>query len=148
MKFRKYIGPWLKQAEQAAANSEEAQQFIYNWKNQISLWGPKGEIIDYARKQWAGQVKDYYYPRWAEFAMDLLDSLNLGTNFTQADYNLQVLTEVEIPFTLDKKTYPIRPTADFVSTMFKFFKRYIQANNIVKVSEPFTGVNDFIHRLM
>ena len=31
-----------------------------NARNQITLWGPKGEIVDYARKQWAGLIDLYY----------------------------------------------------------------------------------------
>jgi hypothetical protein len=31
---------------------------------QITLWGPDGNILDYASKQWAGLVGDYYASRW------------------------------------------------------------------------------------
>ena len=30
--------------------------FEYNARNQITLWGPNGEIVDYANKQWAGNL--------------------------------------------------------------------------------------------
>ena len=33
---------------------QEKQLYEYNARNQITLWGPRGEIIDYANKQWAG----------------------------------------------------------------------------------------------
>lgn len=29
--------------------------YEYNARNQITLWGPNGEIIDYANKQWSGK---------------------------------------------------------------------------------------------
>jgi hypothetical protein len=30
--------------------------YEYNARNQITLWGPLGEIVDYANKQWAGAL--------------------------------------------------------------------------------------------
>ena len=30
---------------------------------QITLWGPNGEILDYAAKQWSGLFVAYYTPR-------------------------------------------------------------------------------------
>jgi hypothetical protein len=35
---------------------QEKQWYEYNARNQITLWGPRGEIVDYANKQWAGMV--------------------------------------------------------------------------------------------
>jgi hypothetical protein len=29
-----------------------------------TMWGPRGEIADYASKQWNGLLADYYLPRW------------------------------------------------------------------------------------
>ncbi len=31
---------------------------------QLTLWGPVGEINDYASKLWSGLVGDYYATRW------------------------------------------------------------------------------------
>lgn len=36
---------------------QEKQLYEYNARNQITLWGPRGEIVDYANKQWAGSSK-------------------------------------------------------------------------------------------
>jgi hypothetical protein len=36
---------------------QEKQLYEYNARNQITLWGPHGEIVDYANKQWAGSSK-------------------------------------------------------------------------------------------
>lgn len=40
-----------------------AEYYEYNAKNQITLWGPTGQISDYASKQWAGLIGSYYIPR-------------------------------------------------------------------------------------
>lgn len=41
--------------------------YEYNLRNQVTLWGPDGEISDYASKSWAGLVGSYYHPRWSIF---------------------------------------------------------------------------------
>ena len=32
-------------------------------QKQITLWGPDGNILDYAAKQWSGLIRAYYLPR-------------------------------------------------------------------------------------
>ena len=43
---------------------QDAALYEFNARNQLTLWGPDGQIMDYAGKQWAGLVADYYIPRW------------------------------------------------------------------------------------
>ena len=47
-------------------------------KFQLTLWGPNGEILDYASKHWSGLVSDYYYPRWKLFFDTLITCLDDG----------------------------------------------------------------------
>ena len=35
----------------------------YNARNILTLWGPTGQINDYAKKEWGGLVRDYYKQR-------------------------------------------------------------------------------------
>ena len=46
---------------------------MYNAKNQVTLWGPTGQINDYAAKGWAGLYGTYYYGRWA-LLLDMMES--------------------------------------------------------------------------
>jgi hypothetical protein len=58
------LGTWLERATQLAGPGEETL-FLFNARNQITLWGWEGEIVDYASKHWAGVVLDYYgTARW------------------------------------------------------------------------------------
>ncbi|KAM0145472.1 hypothetical protein ACHAQE_011257 [Botrytis cinerea] len=41
--------------------------FAYNAINQITIWGPTGQINDYASKSWGGLVRGYYLKRWEIF---------------------------------------------------------------------------------
>lgn len=51
-----------------------ADFYEYNARNQITLWGPNGEINDYASKQWDGLIRSYYVPRWKIFVEYTLNS--------------------------------------------------------------------------
>lgn len=107
------LSDWLKSARACAADEREADLYEYNARNQITLWGPQGEIVDYANKQWAGLFSDYYAPRWALFVDQLLVSVQTSTPFNQSQYNIDVFTQVEQPFTESK----INDTADVSSAL-------------------------------
>ena len=70
------LGQWIERARSWATESgAEADQFEFNARNQLTLWGPDGEINDYAAKQWAGLVGNYYYMRWSMYFRTLSVSL-------------------------------------------------------------------------
>ena len=48
------LGPWLESAKALSTNEEDKKNYEFNARNQITLWGPEGEILDYAGKQWSG----------------------------------------------------------------------------------------------
>lgn len=49
-----------------------AAEFTYNARNQITLWGPTGQINDYASKEWGGLIGSYYLSRWRLFVNETL----------------------------------------------------------------------------
>lgn len=61
------LSSWLTSARNSAPSPSEEDFFEYSARNQITLWGPTGEISDYASKQWGGLVEGYYLPRWERF---------------------------------------------------------------------------------
>ncbi|KAF2442999.1 glycoside hydrolase family 89 protein [Karstenula rhodostoma CBS 690.94] len=68
------LAPWLASARTLAlatpngsTSAVVADFYEYNARNQITRWGPHGEINDYASKSWGGLVGDYYLPRWLVF---------------------------------------------------------------------------------
>ncbi|KAH8900379.1 putative alpha-N-acetylglucosaminidase [Thozetella sp. PMI_491] len=66
------LSTWIKSAR-ATANSSSpdfaavADFLEYEARNQVTLWGPTGQISDYASKSWGGLVSTYYLPRWQKF---------------------------------------------------------------------------------
>ncbi|GIJ98764.1 hypothetical protein Aspvir_000885 [Aspergillus viridinutans] len=77
------LSTWIQSARSWARNDAEADFYEYNARNQITLWGPKGEINDYASKQWGGLVSSYYIPRWQRFLQYLENTQASKYNATE-----------------------------------------------------------------
>ena len=96
------MGPWLEMAKALGTNEAEKALYEYNARNQvgghhityyyvdtsdswlgmktsfqITLWGPNGEIMDYAAKQWSGLFSSYYTPR-STFNAHILSAMTLS----------------------------------------------------------------------
>lgn len=83
------LSTWLS-ASRAWGNDSSSQSFFeYSARNQVTLWGPSGELTDYASKSWGGLVSSYYIPRWTIFA-DYLKSTN-KTSYNSSALNAQLL---------------------------------------------------------
>ncbi|XP_064127129.1 alpha-N-acetylglucosaminidase isoform X5 [Loxodonta africana] len=102
------LGSWLEQARVAAVSEAEAHFFEQNSRYQLTLWGPVGNILDYANKQLAGLVSDYYTPRWQLFVGALVESLVQDVPFQQRQFDENVF-QLEQAFVLNTRRYPTQP---------------------------------------
>lgn len=120
------LGPWLESAKAVIPNGTDSQKalFEFNARNQITLWGPNGQILDYAAKQWAGLVSNYYAPRWDLFFGMLEHSLATGTEFDPSEFGSRFLSEIGIPFTLDRKQFPSVPKEDSVEVCLEMYEKW------------------------
>ncbi|KAF5280152.1 hypothetical protein FQA39_LY18128 [Lamprigera yunnana] len=109
------LGNWLNSAKRAASNGYEEELYEYNARNQITLWGPNGEIVDYASKQWSGMISDYYYKRWSLFLNALNMSLINNIPINQTGIIIDLFKNVEEPFTFSRKTFSEDPLGDSVA---------------------------------
>lgn len=125
------FGRWVKEARSAATTTSDRDLFEYNLRNQITLWGPTGVNPDYARKQWAGLVSDYYRSRWLLFVNMVLDSTISGKPFSESLYNELVFTTVEQPFTFKRSSYPDEIIGDSVALSKRLRDRYISECQMV-----------------
>jgi alpha-N-acetylglucosaminidase len=106
------VGQWIADAKSWATDANETKLLEYNARNQITLWGPNGEIHDYASKQWAGVTADYYKPRWEFFTQWLVQLVNNGTKWNTEAFGAQILPAVETPWTLQTNLYPTETTGN------------------------------------
>jgi alpha-N-acetylglucosaminidase len=87
------LSTWVNAARSLSSNSTIQSFYEYNARNQITLWGPKGEINDYASKSWGGLVSGYYVPRWEIFGEYLVEVGVAGYNVTVLDGRLLAFGE-------------------------------------------------------
>nr|XP_040233745.2 alpha-N-acetylglucosaminidase [Anopheles coluzzii] len=130
------LGPWLESAKAHAATTLERRKYEYNARIQITLWGPQGQIVDYANKQWAGMVQDFFLPRWRVFLGELDQAL--ATNGTINDLKIRdkIFRTVELPFVSDSKHYATQPSGDTVRTARTLYERW---TNDVPPLKPLPG---------
>uniref|UniRef100_H3A9S5 N-acetyl-alpha-glucosaminidase n=1 Tax=Latimeria chalumnae TaxID=7897 RepID=H3A9S5_LATCH len=117
------LGHWLEAARSLATNKEEADLYDFNARNQVTLWGPTGNILDYANKEWGGLINDYYTKRWYLFLTTLVMCLNSGEPYHQQKFDQDVF-KVEMGFINNKKTYPSTPTGDTFAIVNRLFLKY------------------------
>lgn len=99
------LGKFLNSAKLLASNPLEEELFEFNARNQISTWGPNGEILDYATKQWHGMVGDYFFSRWALFFKVLKNCLSSNKRYNENQFRRKIFNDVENPFTISRKVY-------------------------------------------
>uniref|UniRef100_A0AAR5QD42 Alpha-N-acetylglucosaminidase n=1 Tax=Dendroctonus ponderosae TaxID=77166 RepID=A0AAR5QD42_DENPD len=108
------LGKWLEAAKGYAGDIKEEKLFEYNARNQITLWGPYGEIMNYAIKQWSGLVQDFLYPRWDEFIYAMNFSLVYDTEFLENTVKVLIFFLYEEPFVYSRKVYTTEPAGDSI----------------------------------
>ncbi|KOX75831.1 Alpha-N-acetylglucosaminidase, partial [Melipona quadrifasciata] len=128
------LGTWLEMAKDLGDDDAQSKLYEYNARNQITLWGPRGEIRDYANKQWSGIVSDYFKPRWAVFLNELSISLTKGTRLNITKINEQIFQEIEKPFTLSTKVYPTNPTGDSIDIAMRIQTKWYQPSTFASFS--------------
>lgn len=89
------LSTWISAARASAGSPKQdggrnvKEFFEYEALNQITLWGPTGQISDYASKSWSGLVSSYYVPRWEKF-IDYLTNTP-ATKYNQTEFNQELL---------------------------------------------------------
>lgn len=119
------LGKYLTSAKSLATNQLEEQVFEYNARNQITIWGPNGEIVDYANKQWAGIVRDYFLPRWHLLFDELENSIkNNNGKFSDSKCRQKIFKQIEEPFTVANKVYNDQAEGDAIELSQKILKKW------------------------
>lgn len=119
------LGRWLISAQALATNQVEKQLYAFNARNQITTWGPSGQIVDYANKQWAGIVADYCLPRWQLFFDELQASWQQkNRKFNDNKCKQKIFKQIEEPFGVDNKEYSIIGMGDAIELASNILQRW------------------------
>lgn len=118
------LGKWLHRASALATNRLERQSYRFNALNQITLWGPTGQIVDYAMKQWSGMIHDYCMPRWRIFFDAIVDSLSNRTKYNDRKVKEKIFRDVEEPFGVSDKEYSSKAKGDTVTLAREIYEKW------------------------
>eukprot|EP00750_Incisomonas_marina_P001454 INCI1126.1.p1 GENE.INCI1126.1~~INCI1126.1.p1 ORF type:complete len:299 (+),score=55.38 INCI1126.1:429-1325(+) len=121
------LGRWIQFARNSIPGATSSQQdwLEFNARNQITLWGPHGEINDYAKKEWGGLVRDYYRARY-ELLFTLADqSLSSNTSWSSAYFNQLLLQQVEEPWSNATNAFPSTPEHDLLEILPALHQKYV-----------------------
>ena len=115
------VGPWIEAAMRWS--KYQAQQDYYRWnaRTLLTTWGNRhaanvGGLRDYAHREWAGMLRDFYYPRWKTF----FDALNEGTA-PPADYY-----PMEAEWAAGTQPYSISAETNTIDMAWKVYNRLLK----------------------
>ncbi|MEG1587825.1 MAG: alpha-N-acetylglucosaminidase [Mucinivorans sp.] len=105
------VGPWLASARTMGDSKAESELYEWNARSQITVWGNRtaanvGGLRDYAHKEWAGLLRDFYLPRWKHFFDHIAQTKALPVGFDYFD--------MEREWTMKNNNYPTRPSTDAI----------------------------------
>jgi alpha-N-acetylglucosaminidase len=121
------LGPWLHDSKRWARSDADARWLEFNARNQVSLWGPDGNINDYAAKQWAGLVGTYHAKRWELFLAYARAALGSGQGFDTSAYHRDVLLlgQAWCNQTSTTDDFPIEASGSPVRASRELFAKYV-----------------------
>lgn len=90
-------------------------------RNQVTLWGPDGQIHDYARKEWGGLMAEFYAPRWEMFFKELI---KYKEHYNHKNFLSDLMKHVERPFSYSKKSMPSTSQGSLIDIAKKIFHKY------------------------
>ncbi|XP_069775874.1 alpha-N-acetylglucosaminidase [Narcine bancroftii] len=117
------LGHWLETARSLSTTAKEANLYEFNARNQVTLWGPHGNLLDYGNKEWGGLIHDYYMPRWELFVSTLIECLVMKIPFHQAHFD-KIVFQVEQKFIINDVKYPDKPVGNTIEIAKKIFLKY------------------------
>eukprot|EP01116_Phalansterium_solitarium_P014753 TRINITY_DN3255_c0_g1_i3.p1 TRINITY_DN3255_c0_g1~~TRINITY_DN3255_c0_g1_i3.p1 ORF type:complete len:411 (-),score=159.42 TRINITY_DN3255_c0_g1_i3:79-1311(-) len=118
------VGHWIEDAKAWAATPADLALLELNARNQITLWGPDGEINDYAAKNgYQGLVGDYYGGRWAIHQQYIDQSVVTGQQVNWNAYSAD-LTRFQWGWNTNTSLYPTSPSGNSFTTAAAFAQKY------------------------
>ena len=75
------LGRWLSYVPEWSSSPADLAQIEYDAHSILTTWGDRtasNELHEYANRDWAGLVSDYYAPRWKLYFDSLEQALNTG----------------------------------------------------------------------
>ncbi|WP_432252028.1 alpha-N-acetylglucosaminidase TIM-barrel domain-containing protein [Streptomyces sp. HNM1019] len=135
------LGPWLEDAKRMASGEEESARLERAARTLITTWADRatadgGKLANYANRDWSGLIADFHLPQWQSYLDELEDALAEDRAPRSFDW-----FAVEEPWTRERKSYPVRPTADAHRTARRVYEALAKApyqGTLTVTAEPAT----------
>ncbi|CAL1367819.1 unnamed protein product [Linum trigynum] len=124
------LGPWLEDAKQLAMDEEQAKQFEWNARTQITMWYDNTDyeaslLRDYGNKYWSGLLRDYYGPRAAIYFKYLLESLENEHSFRLKDWRREWI-KLTNEWQNSRGKFPVGSNGDAVYLSRRLYEKYLK----------------------
>lgn len=115
------VGPWIESAMRWSRYRAEQDYYRWNARTLLTTWGNRhaanvGGLHDYAHREWAGMLRDFYYPRWKTF----FDALNDG-ELPPADFY-----PMEAEWAAGTQPYSIDAETNTIDMAWKVYNRLLK----------------------
>ncbi|MEV7416791.1 alpha-N-acetylglucosaminidase [Streptomyces sp. NPDC089919] len=85
------LGPWLAAARSWGRDQAEQDRYEYDARSLLTTWGSHatsegGYLHDYANREWAGMIEEFYSARWKTYFASLDEALVGGAAPRQIDW--------------------------------------------------------------
>ena len=117
------LGRWINNATNIAPDAKYKELFEFNARNLLTLWGPDGNINDYARKSWAGLYIDYYYPRWKLFIDEVVEAVKAQKEIDYAQF-VDRAKNFSKTWQNENTTYSDEPEGDASTIAKELYNKY------------------------
>ena len=107
------LGTWLENAKRWGQTEEEKRHYEWNARTIITLWGSGvfDPLDDYAAKQWAGMMRDYYGRRW-NFFYEALDRSLVDRQPWNAEQFQSNLLKWQADWAKEVTVFPTEPSGE------------------------------------
>lgn len=112
------LGRWLSYLPPWEVTPEERELVNYDARSILTTWGHRkasaAGLHEYANRDWAGLISDYYMPRWQLFFGSLEKAMKTNTAPEKIDWY-----EIGDNFNRSTKSYPANPSGDTYAAAMK-----------------------------
>lgn len=117
------LGPWLADARRWGATEAEKNLMELGARRQLTIWGHTDILRDYARKEWAGLLKNFYVTRWQQYVAAGRAALTAGQPFDPVAFE-RTLLEWERVWIAAHEPHAVTPQGDAVAISRRLIARY------------------------
>jgi alpha-N-acetylglucosaminidase len=118
------LGAWIRGARMMGATGVESDRFEAEARRLLTSWSEEESILrDYAHREWAGLLGDYYHGRWELYFDSLTAELDGGSAVPPDFFAYEsAWTRETDP---DGTSYASAPVGDSITVAEELYERYV-----------------------